>query len=153
MGYAARWRQSPGAAAVVLIGHEALATMLKSSLAVSAVALALGVLSSAPALAGSAGGGWNIDRGANASNVQVVVAPVPQDKSAAAAESGCAPLVTMGQTQYTFPSANGVTVIISPAYGPFFAPYASGIDGTNGYGYGSSQPRVVVWANPSTGTF
>ena len=122
--------------------------MSRSSLTVAAIALA--IASAAPAMAADGGGGWAIDRGDNAANVQVRLAPVPEDR-AAAVEPGCMP--APASAQYTFPSAAGVTVYITPGYGPYLAPYgAAGYSPFALTGSGAS-PRVVVWASPGGGTY
>lgn len=117
--------------------------MCRLPLTVAAAALA--ILSVAPAMAGESTGQWAIDRGANAANVQVAVAPLPENRTAIT-ESGCAPQTTAGGVQYTFPSASGVTIYISPTgVGPYLTPFGFGYGA--GYGYRNSMnPQVVVWA-------
>lgn len=126
------------------------------------LAAALAILGGVPAVAGEAAGQWAIDRGANAANVHVSVTPLPDGTTTAAPE--CAPQPANNVVEYTFPSASGVTVYITPAYSsypaysPYLSPYSSA---PSGYGYGApygtppgyvygfggaASPRVVVWA-------
>lgn len=124
--------------------------MSRSALTVAAFALVLA--SAVPATAGETANGWAIDRGDNAANVQVRLAPGAEDRSAAA---GCECTPTPSGSEYVFPSASGVTVIIAAGsgYGPFLAPY--GATGYSPYVFAGSgmSPRVLVWASPGGGTF
>jgi len=129
--------------------------MCRSPLVLAAVALS--VLGATPALAGDSGGQWSINRGANAPNVQVNIAPLPEDRSDAAC--GCEQQAVMGGTQYTFPSASGVTIYITPQSSGYATPFGFGYGGglgvPYGYGYGggAANPQVVVWANQSGGAY
>lgn len=127
---------------------------------VAFVAVALTLLSAAPVLAGESGGQWSINRGANAPNVQVSVAPLPEDHSGTA-PCGCGQPTVVGGAQYTFPSASGVTIYITPpAFGGYANPFAFGYGAGSGvpYGYssgfgGAASPQVVVWASQGGGTY